>query len=93
MVSIPLFTEETFGLLEFSLATGGMNGLFEVRALNVSLWDIYTHTYIPTYSLCLSLLKLSDVLLPRHLIGAGGKHADTCRVRMLLSHNPLFSCF
>ena len=52
-VSIPLFTEETFGLLEFSLATGGMNGLFEVRTLKVFLWDIYTHTHIPTCSLSL----------------------------------------
>lgn len=59
MVSIPLFTEETFGLLEFSLATGGMNGLFEVRALNVSLWDIYIHTHTYLHILSVSFCSNS----------------------------------
>lgn len=50
-VSIPLFTEETFRM-EFSLATGGMNGLFQSEHWTF-LFGIYTHTYIPILSLSL----------------------------------------
>ena len=54
--SIPLFTEETGPAPGVLAGRGGMNGLFEVRALKVFLWDIYNS---------LSLSTLSDPALPR----------------------------
>lgn len=53
--SIPLFTEETGPAPGVLAGRGGMNGLFEVRALKVFLWDIYNslslsqHSVIPPY--------------------------------------------
>lgn len=92
-VSIPLFTEETFRLLEFSLAIAGWMGC---------VWSESTESSPLGYMiffLSVSLSKLSDVVLLRVLgIGKGEKHADTCRDRMVqkgrvTATQPPFPCF